>query len=504
MRITKTALLVFFVLAFTYGYFFQDPSVNGNSRLALTMAIVKEGRLNIDTFVKDEYNWGTIDLANYLGKYYTDKAIGSSVMGAIFYYPIYTILHQNGINLSVPDEKHLLTFFVMGLPSAIAGTLIFLVCLYLSKSRFRAFIVTLAIALGTMSFPFSVIYFGHQLAASFLFSAFFVIFLIKIQPDQGKIKYFYTFLVGLLLGLALLTDLTTAVVVLPLVVYYFYVLWTRKQLKRVIAWVIPALGGLIPISVMVAYNVQVYGTPFATGYQYLVYPLFRQGMSQGFMGIGFPKLHNLFFETLQPNQGIFWQSPVLIMTLVGGFFMLRQKKFWPELAVAAVACGAYLLLNSGYYMWWGGHSFTVRQIDPMMPFLCLPLIFVPKKLFPAVITLTFISIFQMVIVAASAIPIEDDNLVNASLKHFFAYSAIYDACLKTLADGQFTWNIGKNILGLKSWFSLLPLSITILGSTLLVEFFSHQEDSQPARPTGTTRFRIPWKKAGSEMPAKSM
>ncbi len=479
MKFTKAAAVVFFLLAVTYAYFYQDPGANGNTRLALTMAIVKEGRLNIDTFNSQAMGYITEDIAFYQGKYYTDKAIGSSVLAAAVYYPIYTILHQFGIALSAPDEKHLLTFLIMGLPSAVAGTLIFVLCEYLSKSRFRAFIVTMAIALGTMSFPFSVIYFGHQLAASFLFGAFFLTFQIKIQPEPVKINYFLIFLVGLLLGLAFLTEMTTAVVVLPLVAYYVYVLWTRKILKKVMVWVLPALGGLVPILLMVAYNVQVYGTLFASGYQYLVDPISREGMAKGIMGIGRPSLHVLFYETLHPAQGIFWQSPVLIMALVGGFFMLRKKQFWAELAVAAIACGAYLLLNAGYYMWWGGWSFSVRHIVPMLPFLCLPLIFVPKKIFPAVIVLTFVSVAQMGIVAASSIRVPDENFLRIAQLGFFEYSAIYNFCLQKLIDGNFTWNLGQAVFGLKNWASLLPIVLTISGATLFMAFFPTRWDRNP-------------------------
>ena len=481
MKVTKASALVFLMLTLAYAYFYQDPAYNGNTRLALTMAIVKEGQLNIDSIIsKPGYTTG--DLAKYDGKFYSDKAIGSSVLGALVYYPIYRLLGHYRIFFSTPDEKHLLTFLVMGLSSAIAGTLIFILCEYLSKSRFRAFIVTLAIALGTMSYPFSVVYLGHQLAASFLFGAFFLIFLLKIQSDSAGVKIYHIFLIGLVMGLALLTDLTTTIVVLPLVIYYGYVLWTRKLHKGVMAWIIPALGGLIPILVMVAYNLQVYHAPFVSGYQYEYDPFYKANMANGIMGIGLPRLDVLFYETFHPAQGIFWQSPVLIMTLVGGFIMLRTKQFKVELAIAAFACGAYLLMNSGYFLWWGGDSFTPRHIIPMLPFLCLPLVFVPRKLFPVVIVLTFISVVQMGIVGASKVLIQDDFIATLSSSGFFAYSAIYNFCLQQLIDGNFAWNIGQAVFGLKGWVSLLPLALIISGATLWMAIFPVQLDRHPQIP----------------------
>ena len=45
MKVTKASALVFLMLTLAYAYFYQDPAYNGNTRLALTMAIVKEGQL---------------------------------------------------------------------------------------------------------------------------------------------------------------------------------------------------------------------------------------------------------------------------------------------------------------------------------------------------------------------------------------------------------------------------------------------------------------------------
>jgi len=46
----KDALIIFFLLAFTFGYFYQIGGWKWNSRFDLIFAIVREGRLTIDTF----------------------------------------------------------------------------------------------------------------------------------------------------------------------------------------------------------------------------------------------------------------------------------------------------------------------------------------------------------------------------------------------------------------------------------------------------------------------
>jgi hypothetical protein len=483
LRFKKDALFVFILLAITYAYFYQDPGWNGNSRLDLTAAIVREGRLTIDSFYANEGEGiKTGDLSFYNNHYYTDKAIGSSVIAAVFYLPMYWGARLLGQNLSVWLMKYLLTLLVLGLPSALAGSLIYVMCEYISKSKFRAFIGTLSITLGTMSFPFSITFFGHQLAASLLFISFFLIFQLNANPapvGNGR-----PFLIGLLLGLALITDYTTTVIALPLVLYYFYVLWKKQALRRVLAVVIPALAGLIPVALVLGYNILCYGQPFVNGYQYLVNPYFKEAMSHGIMGIGRPHPKVVFYQTFHPAQGLFWQSPVLLMVLVGWFFVFRAKQYRIEGLIAGVAFCGYLLLNSGYFMWWGGFSFGPRQIVPMLPFLCLPLIFVPRRLFPLVVILAVVSIIQMGIVAASNIMVPEEYFVKIARIGFFEYSAIYSYCLKQLIAGNYAWNLGQAIFGLKNWVSLLPIALAISGATLFMAFFPTRLDRNPQNQLG--------------------
>ncbi len=462
----KEALFVFVLLAFTYVYFYQDPFWNGNSRLDLTMAIVRDRRLRIDAFHANEMEGlKTGDKAYYNGHYYTDKPIGSSLVAAVFYFPMYWLTHPFKINLNIFRVKHILTILSLGFPSALAGSLIYLVCRQISGSRFRSFLVTLAVALGTMSFPFSVVFFGHQLAAAFLFTSFFLIF--QLRRGLEPVKPWYLGLIGFMLGMAFITDLTTAVIILPLGLYYLYVLSQRKMLNQVFAYALPAFGAAVPLALMLGYNDAIFHNPLASSYQYIVDPYYRLMMSQGLMGIGLPRLDVLFYETLHPAQGLFWQSPVLLLVFVGAFFILRSKQYRMEGLVALIAFLAYLLLNSGYFLWWGGGSFAPRQMIPMLPFLCLPLIFVPRRLFPVLAGLAVISIGQMIIVAASTYNVLQVHYQQIPSLGYFAFSAIYSVCLKMLADGQFAWNLGRP-LGIRGWVSLAPLVLVLAAGTLVM------------------------------------
>jgi hypothetical protein len=465
MKYSKSALLVFLLLAFMYGYYYQDPEANGNSRIGLIFAIVQEGRLTIDSYYNIE-GTKTIDRAFVNGHYYSDKAIGTSILGAIFYAPMYLLMKLTGHQLSLLHIKYILTVLVVGIPSAFAGSLVYVLCENITGSKLRAYLATLAVSLGTMALPFSAIFFGHQLAGALLFISFFLIFNLKQKPNLRQ-KPGYLFLIGFLLGAAFLTEYTTAVIILPLGLYYCYILRERLSWHWIRSTILPpVLGVFIPIAILMIYNTLAYGNPFMIGYEHLANQ-FQTSMSQGFMGISWPRLDVLFYLTFHPAHGLFWQSPVLLMALVGFFFLWRDKLYRLEGIIILIGFIAYLLINAGYYMWWGGGSFGPRHLIPMLLFLAIPLVLVPRRLIPLVIILAVISIGQMLIPLAGSMLAPDNYFIqNAHLK-FFGYSSIYSYSWQQLLNGYFAYNLGSKLFRLKNWMILLPNVLAILVVTAI-------------------------------------
>ena len=463
MKYTKRALLVFVLLAFMYGYYYQDPGANGNSRIGLIFAIVQEGRLTIDSYYNAE-GLQTIDRALFNGHYYSDKAIGTSIIGALFYAPLYMLMKLTRHGLSLIYIKYILTLMVIGLPSAFAGSLVYVLCETISGSRLRAYLATLAVALGTMCLPFSAIFFGHQLAAALLFCSFFLIFNLKLKPDLHQ-KLGYLFLIGLLLGTAFLTEYTTPVIIFPLGLYYLYILRERWSFRWIRLTVMPfVLGASIPVVILMIYNTLCFGNPFSIGYEHLANQ-FQTSMSQGFLGIGLPRLNVLFYLTFHPAHGLFWQSPVLLMAMVGFFYLWRDKRYRLEGIIVLIAFISYLLINSGYSIWWGGWSFGPRHLIPMLLFLSIPLVLVPRRLIPLVIILAVISIGQMFIPLAGRTLVPDTYFIANTHLKFFGYSSIYSFSWQQLLMGNFTSNLGEKLFGLKKWMIFLPNVLAILAVT---------------------------------------
>ncbi len=477
----KEALLVFLLLAFIFAYFYHDPWWNGNSRIALTYAIVQEGRLEINSF-HDSGGTPTGDKAFYNDHYYTDKAIGTSLVAAIIYFPIYHLEQLLNINLASATVKYLLTLFSIGLPSAAAGTLMYLLCKQVSGSRLRAYAAVIFISLGTMIFPYSITFFGHQLAGSLLFGAFFLIYQQKVDP--GYQKWGISVLTGFLLGFAFLTEYTIAPIVLVLSGYFIYAALRAGPTRKPISLLYFGLGASIPAAMFFAYNLAVYGSPFSLGYSYVLDPVFQQGHAQGLMGIGWPRLLVMFYLTLHPAMGLFWQSPVLLLSMAGIGFMGRQRKYRAEAIIALTAFLSLLLINSGHYMWWGGDTFGPRHLIPMLPFLCLPLVFLPNRWFVGTVVTGVISVVQMFIVVTSRMFFAPETpYQNIGQQGYFAYSSIYNYCLNQILNGAWSTNLG-NKLGLGVLPGLLPPFVVLLIISLV--FISGRSFSNQITPPDKT------------------
>lgn len=482
MGYTKRALSVFVLLAFMYSYYYHDSQANGNSRLGLIFAIVQQGRLTIDSYY-DTPGTQTIDRAFVDGHYYSDKAIGSSILGVLFYAPMYLLMKLTGYQLSLLQIKYILTVLVVAIPSAFAGSLVYVLCETISGSRLRAYLATLAVALGTMALPFSAIYFGHMLAAALLFIAFFLIYNLKLKPELSQ-KPAYLFLIGFLLGAAFLTEYTTAVIIFALALYYCYLLREKLSWHWVRTTILPpVLGAAIPIAILMIYNSFAFGSPFTIGYERLGNQ-FQAGMSQGFMGISWPRLEVLFYLTFHPAHGLFWQSPVLLMAVIGFISLWRDKRYRLEGIIVLVAFFSLLLINAGYFLWWGGYSFGPRHLIPMLLFLALPLVLVPRRLLPLVIVLAVISIAQMLIPLAGSMLAPDTYFMQNAHLPFFGYSSIWSYSWQQLLGGHFANNLGSKLFGLRGWTTLLPLILAILAATAIfmaTEKRSHHNDLPQVR-----------------------
>jgi hypothetical protein len=463
----QAAWLLAAILFLASAYFYQDPEWNGNSRLGLTMAIVERGTFEIDAY-HEAPGWATGDKAFFQGHYYSDKAIGASMMAVPVYFLLHGASQALGLALSPTLIKHVLTTAVMGATFMLCGLAMYSIACQILGDPWRAALPTLALALGTMLWPYSAVFYGHVPAAAFLCFSFALLFALKMSEAGGTRRAW--FWIGISVSMAFLSDHTAALVIIGLAGYALYILrdqtWADKSRY---AW--PALPGiLLPLLVFFAYNLVVYRSPIAFGYTYEVEERFRTIMGLGLMGIRLPTLSASYHITLDPKFGLFWLSPVLLLALLGYYDSIRHRRHRAEAVLSLYSIGIIFAMNAASYLWYGGSAFGPRLMITSLPFFIVPLALLPAWSTWALVALGLVSGANMLIPLSGQVqytrlefkPDRGGFFVDGRL--FGGFSLLYEYGLQQVATlaraGRSPWTLGT-ALGLPLWLSLLALTAII-------------------------------------------
>jgi hypothetical protein len=465
------AVLIFLIVASAYGYFYSQQDSNTHSRLALVKAIVEEKHFEIDSYHDSVLI--TKDTAYYNGHYYSDKAIGSSLIGVPVYYLMLKISNGLGYAIRIKDFKQLMTFVAISLISAFLAPILYLFVKQISTSARYALVITAAICLGTPLYLYSATYYSHALTGLLLFIVFYIWFRARSEGSIGLAK---TSLSGFLLGYAFITEYPSALIAAALGLYILYIMWEQRKLADWKIYFSLIAGAFIPLSLMMIYNFSIFKSPFATGYLHESNDLLRAGIQTGVVGFGPPNLEALFFMTFHTTMGIFWQSPVLLLAFVGWIVMWRSPQYRPEAIFSFGASLLYFMILSGYYWWWGGLTFTPRFIIASLPLFGIPLAFLPQRARKVTFVLTLLSIAQMFIVTATAYDGLNTMLRDISTDRFFAMfenSTIYSIYLPNFLSQQLVNNRGNAFFDLHGYASLIPLFIIEAIFLTCFMFFTH-------------------------------
>ncbi|MGZ6317377.1 MAG: hypothetical protein ACXWNQ_08965 [Anaerolineales bacterium] len=473
-----TVALIFFLAAV---YFYQDPEWNGNSRLELTRAIVEQGSLQIDAY-HSLSEWYTEDVAYFQGHYYCDKAVGSSLFAVPLYFVLHGISTLFGLQLRSGLIKHVLTSGVLAPIFTMNGVVMYLIAGKLGANPRLALITTLAVGLGTMLWPYSAVYYGHVMAATFLIIAFYLLLLVRDGPQVMNGWKFAG--AGAAMGFAFITEYTAALIIVGLLFYAAYVLKGRDVRAILRLGVAGAMGALLPLLMMFAYNYGAFGNPLDLGYAHEASDTFQKGMSAGIMGLQLPSISVLLHITVDPKFGLLWLSPVLILAPIGYLITLKQRSHRAEAVVSVYAVTVMLVMNAGYYLWWGGYAFGPRLIIPSLSFFIIPLALLPGMLDLPMIVLTALSIGQMLIPLMSEVQMSVDfkpkfNTFFVAGSRFTGFSILYQHGLpsiwKRFRDGDASWTLGSAI-GIPYW---LTVPMLILLGSLLIYMHAKSTTAQP-------------------------
>ena len=467
MSFHKINLFIIFLTALTfYGYFIKPLDGNISSRLGLVKAIVEEKRFAIDSYQAGEFE--TIDKAYVNGHYYSDKAPAASLLGALVYFPIHGLIGQP---LSTELFIMLVTALAISIPCAILSPLLYSLALRIVKEKWIALSIALCIVLGTPIFAYAGAFYGHSLAAVLAFSLF--LLWAEVNQFNAQMTPSRLLLSGFLVGYMVLTEYPTLIIALILIGYMIWVIRSRQISWdwKTFGWFLA--GGAIPLIIFISYNWISFGSPLEVGYSNENLPEFQAVHSEGIMGIGWPRPGTLLYMTIHPMQGIFLQSPVLLLSIIGGWVMLRQEKKWrTEFVVVTSMILVYFLAISGLKIWWGGDAFTVRHLIPVIPFFGIFLMFLPRKYLPLLIGSGLVSFFHMLVASATTYQ-PFDRYIRETLEKGFVFSwntsLLYQRLLPRLLDNKlgFTW--GQTLFGFESWY--LNLLVPLLASFVLLIVF---------------------------------
>lgn len=382
---------LFLLLLTCFAYFFPRWADWGqNSKLDLTMAIVDQG-----TFVIDDYYHNTGDYALYKGHHYSDKAPGTAFLGVPFYAVfkavasssllerLMTRLSSNAALTATLQEGgtgllrekvyfamalSFVTFFTVSIPSAGLGVILYhFLGRFTAKPRLRLLLV-LAYALATVAYPFSMTLNGRQIVAGLTLAAFYLLY----RYRRREIGPNALWIVGFLMGWAIITDYPVGLILVGLSIYAFFSAPDKRHLIRLV------LAGIPPVTLAAWYNYRCFDTPLPVGYFYS--ELYTDLHYTGFLSLSFPTLSALYGLTFSPFRGLFYLSPFLVLAMPGFWLMGRDRAHRAEFWLCLWTVISFFWFNSSSVMWWGGFSVGPAYLVPTVPYLMVPIAYVAGRM----------------------------------------------------------------------------------------------------------------------------
>ncbi len=356
---------VFSILFVSYAYFWQGRDWNSASRLMLTYAIVDRATISIDG-TQDQ----THDIAVRLGRHYTDKTPGFSLLGLPPYAAAKAIFRLPDHPLNVPGfafwpADYWITLGTSGLLSALAGAILVHLAIELGCGPRRAALVGLGYGLATPAYAYATMAYGHQPAAFCLIAGFALLW----KPGSRR-TLARAFAAGFLTSYAAVIEIQVGPVSAILGVSLLaQVIGKRRTIRELLGF---SVGAAIPALVLMVYNQQAFGSPFKMGYFFLVTERFARVHSAnnplGLQGLDLSKLTALLWGG---KRGLIWYAPLTLLT-PPGLILMAYRKLWGIFFVTIMTIIALFLVNMSYPEWTGGWTTGPRLLVPLLPFAMLP------------------------------------------------------------------------------------------------------------------------------------
>jgi tetratricopeptide (TPR) repeat protein len=458
LQMNKGAAIALFLLLFgSYAYFTNPPNsdlFNSNElvRFLLTKSIALDRSVTIG-----RYSTAGIDMAFDRGHYFSGKAPGLSFAAV----PLYAFAFEfSGGDLPDSAALYFVRIFALSLPAALIAVMLLRFVLRIGSPLRPGLLLITGYGLGTIAFPYSILFVGHQLGAILCVCSFLTILRWR---REGERNIALALLSGLLGGMAVLCEYPAALLILIIALYAFYPFGRIGQAGAFVLGLVP--GALA----VLGYNWICFGDPLSFPYAHEAMPVARQVQTQGLFGLKIPKLVPFVKLLFSPWRGIFFTSPFLILCIPGYFYMLEKSTCEADenkgsefkrlvgigrkrlFAVSLTVSLCYILLNSSYLAWSGGAAYGPRLLIPAIPFLLIPIAYLfaarPRRYLPlAAILVTYSVLFNVVAIA------------GGPLAHEYLRNPVREASAPYFFTGNIYSNWGTQ-LGLRGLPSLIPLAV---------------------------------------------
>jgi hypothetical protein len=346
MHLTSVEVWLFlFVLAIS-APFVQALTAQPAARYALSAVIWDRHSVDIDNYPIG-VDRATLDN----GQVRSDKAPGQPLLAV----PVYATARLFGAEPAV-HRRHdgnlglwWVTLWSVVVPLGILAILMRRVAVSLAAPA--PTVAVLAIIFGSTIAAFTTVLFGHVLAATLAFAAWFVL---RGATRDRRAPWI---IAGFLVASDIVTEYTMLLLAL---VFAGYVLWRARER---LGWFL--LGGVPPALVAAAYQTVAFGAPWKVGY--------GTKNASGFFGIGIlgPRvLARIFFDP----KGLVMLTPIVLYAVWLAWDQARRTGPARVDAVIALACfGALLWLQASWGNPWGGEYPGPRYMVPALPILAIPL-----------------------------------------------------------------------------------------------------------------------------------
>ena len=305
--------------------------------------------------------------------YFAAKAPGMALYTAPFY-AAYRALRGP---MHAPSKRELVYVCrVLGAtaPSIVLSFIFYLFLCRLSSRRHLVLCTHAVYVLGTLAYPYSLLFTSHQFVNGMLMGA--MILLLWRKPTGWR-RHLTAMLAGAMLGFAVAAEysaLVAAVLIGVLVLVKGSDGGRERVVRHPIArrrYLVSALvGAAVPGLALAAYHTASFGGPFATAYDHMVNPEFRYQWEHAEIGFNSFSPEALFSISLSPSNGLLFFSPFLVFAIPGLFVAVRSRgrKVGAVLAFVLIAWLFAYIPSTYFYRggWTAGPRYVAAVVPPMI------------------------------------------------------------------------------------------------------------------------------------------